>query len=590
MSFLVAFNADGTPIDLGPTGRLRAEVAANRLNLVSPTPEMAMMWSVPDVEVEDKDARHAVELHGRYWLLGRVRLDRRDDLAVLLAASPTEPDARLCLRAYARWGDQCVDRLRGDFCFALWDIGRRRLFCARDQLGIRPFFYGRLKNGWFAGDSLEMVARAASLTGELDDFWIADFLTGPLCLDVDRTVYKHVKRLAPAHMLVASRDGGAVKRYWALELDEPIFYRRRSQYFDHFQNVIGRSIKDRLPKGRVGISMSGGLDSTTLAAKTVEITGDPSRVVAFTTYFENLIPDEERYFSALVAGHLGISHTLHATDDGYDFHLNDLLVRTHEPGGPSSRRTGRRAIETKMADAAKVWFMGEGPDNALTFEWRAHLSWLARRRDWTRLLVAMGQYISGKEAREWLMTIRNLYQPRQRTDAAAVTAIPEWINPEFIERINLARASNTKNHFSQSPSWRPRATASFGAPIWQRYFETFDPVLCDASLEFRHPYADLEVLNFLLRTPPIPWGRRKHLIRASMRGRLPDEVLARDKAPLIVDPQTKAARKNPPPPLSIDPTLRRFIDPARLPQATRSGIDPFDKVRMLDAWLKGKAQ
>ena len=134
--------------------------------------------------------------------------------------------------------------------------------------------------------------------------------------------------------------------------------------------------------------------------------------------------------------------------------------------------------------------------------------------------------------------------------------------------------------------------ASFTSPIWQMYFEHFDPALSGTSLDFRHPYADLEVLSFMLCTPPIPWGRRKQLIREAMRGRLPDEVLARDKAPLTVDRNTRVVRKTPLPPLSINPALRRFIDPTRLPDdsAGKSGIDPLDKIRTLDAWLKSRPQ
>jgi len=590
MSFLATFNADGVPIDNEMIGPLRGETERH-LKLVGRSRQTALMWSDPDMDLEDRDVRHAVELDGQLWLLGRVRLDRRGDLCALLGASEAESDALLCLRTYARWGECCLDHLRGDFCFVLWDERRRELFCARDQLGVRPLFYGRANNSWFVGDSLDAVARASGLTGELDDFWIADYLMGALCLDFDRTVYKHVKRLAPAHTLVASRDGGAAKRYWSLEFEEPIFYRRRGQYLDHFHDVLARAIKDRLPPGCVGISMSGGLDSTTLAAKTVEITGDTSRVVAFTRYFESLIPDEERYFSALAAGRLGISHILHATDDAYDLQLTDLLVHTHEPGGPSVARTSERAVETKMANAAKVWFIGEGPDNALTFEWPAHLRWLVRHRDWPRLLAALGQYIRGKEIREWLMTIKNLRSPRPETGGRIQTGFPEWLDKDFAEPLDLvSRARRLTESMRQNESWRPGGTTSFASPAWQTYFEHYDSTFSGTSLDIRHPYVDLEVLSFMLRTPPIPWGRRKHLIREAMRGRLPDEVLARDKAPLVVDPNTKIVRKTPLPLLSIDPALRRFIDPGRLPDAAQSGIDTLDKVRMLDAWLKGRLQ
>ena len=426
MSFFAVFNSDGAPVD---SERIRAqhdEVLRN-VKLLGPSRQTALMWADPDTDLEDKDVRHAVGLDERFWLLGRVRLDGRDELCAVLSASETEPDVLLCLRAYARWGENCVDHLRGDFCFALWDEVRQILFCARDQLGVRPMFYGRVKNSWSVSDSLDAVACYSGSTSDLDDFWIADFLINGYCVDFDRTVYKNIKRLAPAHTLVASQGDSAVKRYWTLQLDEPIAYRHKSKYLDHFHEVLACAVKDRLPRGRVGIAMSGGLNSTTLAAKALEVTGDASRVVAYTNYFDHLIPDEEQHFSALVAKKLKLAHTLRAVDDSYYPQLSDLDIQPQEPGGPSMEGSFRRVIETEMASQAKVWFYGEGPDNALTFEWQSYLRWLTNRRDWMRLGGAVARYVRDKEAREWLMTVKKLNPRRREAETISQPGFPQWI-------------------------------------------------------------------------------------------------------------------------------------------------------------------
>ena len=85
---------------------------------------------------------------------------------------------------------------------------------------------------------------------DLDDFWIADFLTSGVCIDADRTVYKGIKRLPPAHCLSATASGCAVRRYWQLGVEDPIHYPKRRQYIDHFEDVLTHAIKDRLPSGR----------------------------------------------------------------------------------------------------------------------------------------------------------------------------------------------------------------------------------------------------------------------------------------------------------------------------------------------------
>jgi asparagine synthase (glutamine-hydrolysing) len=590
MSFFAVFNSDGVAVDSEGTRAQHDELPRN-VKLLGPSHQTALMWADPDTDLEDKDVRHAVELDERFWLVGRVRLDGRDELCTVLSVSETEPDALLCLRAYARWGENCVDHLRGDFCFVLWDEVRQILFCARDQLGVRPVFYARVENSWFVSDSLDAVARYSGLTGDLDDFWIVDFLTNAYCVDFDRTVYKYIKRLAPAHTLVASRGDSAVKRYWTLELGDPIAYLHKNKYLDHFHEVLARAVKDRLPRGRVGIAMSGGLDSTTLAAKALEVIGDASRVVAHTNYFDHLIPDEEQHFSALVAKKFKLAHTLLAVDDAYDPQLSDLDIQPQEPGGPSMGSTFRRAVETEMASQAKVWFYGEGPDNALTFEWQSYLRWLTGRRDWMRLGGAVAQYLRGKEAREWLMTVKKMSPRRREAETISQPGVPQWIDKDLVERLDLAaRAHGSMDLWRQTHSWRPRAMASFTSAIWQSYFECHDAAISGTSLDCRHPFLDLRVLTFMLRTPPIPWARRKRLIREAMRGVLPKEVLTRDKASLVADPLTKVVRKTPLAPLSIDETLRRFVDPSKLPDGSgiQSGIDPLAKLRALDMWLKDR--
>jgi asparagine synthase (glutamine-hydrolysing) len=591
MSFLAVFNSDGAPVE-DERIRMQHEELQRNVKLFGPTRHTALMWGDPDTDLDDRDVRHAVELDERFWLLGRIRLDERDDLCAVLSASETEPDALLCVRAYARWGQNCVDHLRGDFCFALWDEVRQTLFCARDHFGVRPMFYGRVKNSWLVSDSLDNVARCSGLTRELDDLWIADFLINGYCVDFDRTVYKDIKRLAPAHTLFASRSGGsAVKRYWTLELDEPIAYRHKSEYLDHFHEVLACAVKDRLPQGRVGIAMSGGLDSTTLAAKAVEVTGDASRVVAYTNYFDHLIPDEEQHFSALVAKKLKIAHTIRAVDDGYDPRLSDLDIQPQEPGGPSMRNTFRRAVEAEMASQAKVWFYGEGPDNALTFEWQSYLRWLSARRDWMRLGNAVAQYVRGKELREWPITIKKLIPRRREAVTISQPGIPQWIHKNLVARLDLgARAHGSMDLRRQTRHWRPRAIASFTSANWQSYLESHDSAISGTSLDCRHPFLDLRVLTFLLRTPPIPWARRKRLIREAMRGVLPEQVVTRDKAPLVADPCMKVVQKTPLSPLSIGETLCRFVDPAKLPDGSdlQSGVDPLAKLRALDIWLRGR--
>jgi asparagine synthase (glutamine-hydrolysing) len=525
-------------------------------------------------------------LGGRSWIVGRIRLDGRQALQALLAQpsggdSQGGSDAALCLQAYAAWGADFVDHLAGDFCFVLWDQPRQRLIAVRDQLGVRALFEAGAGGALYISDSLDWIVSAAPIGRDLDEQWIADFLGAGFCLDVERTVWRRIRRLAPAHMLTASDAGVSRRRYWRLEIGEPIYWRDRRQYGERFRELLSMAIADRLPAGRVGISMSGGLDSTTLAAVAVDILGDRSRVAADCLHFEWLMADQEKHFAALAASHLGIGLTLSARDDlVYDPDWRSSPTRSAEPSIAtlSARPDCRMAIE--QASRARVWLFGEGPDNALMFEQRAYFSWLLARRDWRRLGEAGVLYLRAKGLDGWGQTLRR-YLGRAAAEEET-EPLPSWLVDRVgvEERLLLADAPDAH-------PWHPRALGSFNHPIWSSFFAGFDSDETLAPIVWRHPYLDLRVLQFMLSVPPVPWARRKLLLREAMRGRLPEAVLARNKTPLAQSPFDQPIRRHGLPALSDDGRLTSYVDVRMLPQALPDGsaLERLMAVHALDHWL-----
>jgi asparagine synthase (glutamine-hydrolysing) len=501
------------------------------------------------------------------WLIGDVRLDgRRGKLA--------------CLQAYGKQGCSFVDHLAGDFSFALWDEARRRLICARDQLGVRPLFYAkaradRANDTWLVSNSLAWIAAQPGVDLALDDTWIADFLGVGHCLDFERTVYRHIHRLPPAHVLTLSATGGAVRRYWRLEIGDPIQHADPRLYTEQFTELLSRSIADRLPAGRVGISMSGGVDSSTMAACALAAAGDSARLVAETRVFDRLIPDDEERFSSLVARHLGIDLQLRPMDDQtYDPDWRSRPIRTAEPTIAIVNAHPELMIAQEMAAKASVWFHGEGPDNALLFEGRAYLAWLRGRGDWRPYARAMAQYVRGRSVGEWLRFAGK--SAGFGKDSEIVEAPPAWLNPDLVR--DGAKADQPPH------PWHPDALASFGDPIWQAFFGGFDET---PGFEWRHPYLDLRVLEFMLSVPPIPWARRKFLLREAMRDRLPAAILKRRKTPLARSPLRQAIAAHGLPALSGSDPLRRYVDENRLPAGlpAEDELDRVLRVHALDHWL-----
>jgi asparagine synthase (glutamine-hydrolysing) len=559
--FAAIFNRNGWPLDRHALGGTSVAVDGP-----ADAPNLMFLRSLDAPAGEWR----GIESRGPLWIAGRLRLDARDS---------SSSDGAFCLEAYERWGDGFVDRLAGDFAFVLWDGRRRRLLAVRDRLGVRALFHAEAGAVLLVSDSLDWIAAQRQVDRALDAAWIADFLSVGFSRCFEATVWRGVRRVAPAHLLEADAAGIVSRRYWRLELGEPLYLANAAAYGDRFRELMASAICDRLPPGRVGISMSGGLDSTTLAACTVAATGDPARIVAECTHFERLMPDEERHYSTLAAHHLGIEIVHTALDDAtYDPGWRTRSIDSAEPYVGALVAEPERRMTRAQAALAPVWFFGEGPDNALAFERSAYFSWLLRRRDWRRLAAAALGYVAAKDG--WGETLRR-YTGRGTPD------MPDDPEPPWLVRDIAALARANEAATSERPhAWHPRAVASFTSAIWPALFASFDEDEAQASLLWRHPYLDLRVLGFLLAVPPVPWGRRKLLLRTAMRGLLPREILERRKTPLAASPAAPVATHGLPP-LARDPRLEGFVDLEKLPDAAGAGplLDRLIAVHALDYWL-----
>jgi asparagine synthase (glutamine-hydrolysing) len=548
-----------------------------------------VLVSVPDASRGAVLSGATVEALGPCRIAGNVRLDARDDLRTRLAVRDRDlSDLALCLRAHAKWGERFVDMIAGDFCFALWDESRRCLLAARDRLGIRPLFHARVGGTAFVSDSLDWIMSHAEVPRELDEVWIGDFLTVGFGLDFDRSVRRHVRRVPPAHLLKVSSQGESLRRYWQLEIGDPIRFKDSRLYTDRFVELVELAVKDRLPPGKVGISLSGGLDSTTLAACTVAVTGDPSRVVGECYHYEKLMPDDEKHFSSLVANKLGIELSLRAVDESiYDPLWPTRGVVTAEPDSAIVQAIFGAQFSRLSAAAANVWFYGEGPDNALPFERAPYFAWLRSQGDWWELARATLAYVRVKGVVGWRASLSR-HLPARRPHGLSSLEFPDWIHPDFERRFGLReRIRDIGRHDVDIHPWHPRAVGSFKSSIWPALFDRLRADEMSGPFEWRHPFLDLRVLEYMLSLPPVPWAWRKHLLREAMRGRLPQDVLARDKAPLAVQPLQGPLGTHGLPPLSDSDALAQFVVSNRLPptQPMPANLDGVVAAHALDYWL-----
>ncbi len=238
---------------------------------------IAPLGSTPQArfERESPDAAQTRTQNGQtLWFTGHIRLDNREELARALAIGATEvrewSDSRFVLEAYARWSEETPLHLRGDFAFAIWDGARRRLFCARDRFGVRPFYFVFRPGELFAGaNEIKALWAVPGLTPVVNRVQAAAFLLARAD-NKERTFYEDVRRLPPASQLVidlAAPTSLHQTRYWAPDESREADFKSDDEASDALRETFFESVKQRTrSEGDFSLFLSGGLDSSSIAA------------------------------------------------------------------------------------------------------------------------------------------------------------------------------------------------------------------------------------------------------------------------------------------------------------------------------------
>jgi asparagine synthase (glutamine-hydrolysing) len=500
---------------------------------------------------ESVGERQPAGLDGRFWITVDARLDARTELVEELKRSgrlvqPDASDSELILHAYARWGIPCVEHLRGDFSFAIWDARNKHLFCARDHFGIRPFYYAQPGDLFLFSNTLNCLRLHPAVTSELNDVAIGDFLLFGLNCDNATTTFRDVQRLAPGHCLTISRDGLKIRRYWTPPTDGRVRYSKPEEYVENFQALLQAAVGDRLRTDRVGILLSGGLDSSSVAAVAKEVSAtnaQTTEIRCYTHVYESLIPDREGEYAREVGEFLRLPVKIMASDyaplfEGWD----DSDFSLPEPVENPLFAVFFDSCQNISADC-RVLLSGEGADNLLNFQMWPYAADLRRNREWRLLFTELANYF-------WIRPFpwRGIRTRLERIIGkdAGVPLFPEWLNREFLERANLkARWKECGEHSKlvfEHPI-HPKAHASLSLPQWTHMFEQDNAGVTPYPLEVWYPFLDLRIVNYLLAIPPFPWFFQKMILREAMAERIPERVRMRPKTPLQGDPVSAQLRK-----------------------------------------------
>lgn len=542
------FHRDGAPVD-------KAFLEASAKTLSFRGPDHLGIWSGGRVGLghallrttrESLQEHQPASLHEKFWITADARLDSHSDLIATLETAGCHPgssasDAELILYSYSVWGENCIEHLRGDFAFALWDAQKEQLFCARDHFGIRPFYFALLNDLFLFSNTLNTIRFHPAVSDELNDQAVGDFLLFGLNFNEDSTIFRDIQRLPPAHVLIISSSsrGPQTKRYWSPPVEGRIRYRRAEEYVEHFNVLLQSAVSDRMRTDRVGILLSGGLDSGSVAAVAKERAtkaGEQISLHSFTLVYESLSSDSEGSFAKETANFLKIPNSAVPLDHWQPFQQpEDPAFRFPQPiDNPlaASLFEEYRLVSEKC----RVVFSGEGGDNLMHFQMWPHVHDMWRRKEVGRLFIELPWFF-------WIRPFpwRGIGSRLQKVFGKdpLVPPFPGWISKEFSRRLHLEERWKQCNEL-QTPALahpiHPTAHASLFLPQWSHMFEGEDAGTTHHPVEVRYPFLDLRLVEYLLALPPFPWFLQKELLRKAMVGRLPEKVRTRRKTPVQGDP------------------------------------------------------
>jgi asparagine synthase (glutamine-hydrolysing) len=275
----------------------------------------------------------------------------------------TDSDTEVIVHLYEDYGEDCVTHLKGMFAFAVWDERGRRLFLARDRVGIKPLYYARTATSLLFASEIKALLEDPALPRRFDPRAIDRFLTY-YYLPGEGTLFEGIQRLAPGHSLTVADGRVTVRQYWDIDFAATAYSGNFDDAVHSLRGLLDRTVAGHLMSDvPVGVLLSGGVDSTGMLRYAADHCSTPVRT--FTIGFAGQRFADERPYARLAAQHFGAEHhemTLDAAQFSellplYAWHMEEPVC---EPPAIALYAVSQLARQQSV----KVLLSGEGGDEA----------------------------------------------------------------------------------------------------------------------------------------------------------------------------------------------------------------------------------
>lgn len=303
--------------------------------------------------MQSEDGRLVIVYNGEVYNFQQIRRELEGEGAKFRTNSDTEA----ILNAHAVWGDGAIKRFNGMFAYALYDRKEKRLFLARDRLGIKPLHYSLNGSGFFFASEIKALLASGKVAAKPNAEAIVEYLAFQNTFG-EKTFFDGVKNLPPGHFAVLENGKLKVKKYFELAFNpkERTCEEDASLFLKTARESVGRHMISDVP---VACYLSGGFDSTSVTALSCEIASE--RISSFTGYFDDKKYDEIECARAVAKKSGSKMHEVKITPKDFLEDIEKIVYQMDEPKAAMSAFS-HYEVSKEVSRHAKVVLTGHGGD------------------------------------------------------------------------------------------------------------------------------------------------------------------------------------------------------------------------------------
>jgi asparagine synthase (glutamine-hydrolysing) len=519
-----------------------------------------MLWTTPESLHEKLPLTNK---SGDLTITADARIDNRDELISTLNYNgrprETITDSEIILAAYEKWGEKYPEKLLGDFSFAIYDKRKQIVYCARDPIGIKPFYYYFNGKTFRWSSEPKAIFEDKAIPKEPNLQLICLYLLNRFD-EREETLYKDIYRLPPSHFMTLENGKLRKGQHWDIDPNHTIRYKTDEEYAEHFLTLFKDAVRVRLRShGPVGALLSGGLDSSSIVCTAQMLYREKSisnnGFETFSIVFDRLPCNERQYIKEVVnkwnikANYIPYEQNLSWVDFERIYDYSDVsYFTTFFMISPAFKNANQKKI--------RIMLGGFGGDDLLAPDVN-HLTDLIIQRRIRELMTQLRFDAALYSCSPYFLFLNYCIKPlipqpiklmiKQFLKPFRRNWIPSYININFLKHINLIDRIKRQQKTKKFPTYAQNHiyyTLYYGWNInWG--LDVIERLAAYLGIEIRHPFFDKRVVEFSFGLPEEQrwcgeWS--KTVLREAMKKILPESLRKRkDKADFssIVDQELK---------------------------------------------------